>query len=73
VQEKIEKNPEVREDTIVSRDMMKIIHTHDHRFGDAEVLVRFLNIIRDILEDICPQLSFYGNRKVYDKKTFYKV
>ena len=71
---KITKKPVVRDDQIVIRDMMTIVYTVDHRYGDATVLVQFCNIVKDILEDPenfdqnkFPQLPLYEDR-VYDKK-----
>lgn len=36
---KITKKPVVKDDQVVIRDMMTIVYTVDHRFGDAAVLV----------------------------------
>ncbi len=38
---KIVKKPVVRDDQIVIRDMMTIVYTLDHRFGDAAVFIPF--------------------------------
>jgi pyruvate dehydrogenase E2 component (dihydrolipoamide acetyltransferase) len=48
---KITKKPVVKDDQVVIRDMMTIVYTVDHRFGDAAVILLFLNIVKDILED----------------------
>lgn len=48
---KIMKKPVVRDDQIVIRDMMTIVYTLDHRYGDAAVLAPFLKIVKAILED----------------------
>jgi pyruvate/2-oxoglutarate dehydrogenase complex dihydrolipoamide acyltransferase (E2) component len=47
----IEKKAVVENDEIVIRDMMNVVYTMDHRFGDAALGIKFLNIIRDYVED----------------------
>lgn len=71
---KITKKPVVRDDQVVIRDMMTIVYTIDHRFGDAAILVQFCKIVKEILEDPenfdtnkFPQLPLYEDRST-DKK-----
>ena len=71
---KINKKPVVRDGEIVIRDIMTIVYTLDHRFGDASVLVPFCNVVKAILEDPenfdpnkFPQLPLYEDRNT-DKK-----
>ena len=45
------KKPVVRDDQIVIRDMMTIVYTFDHRFGDAAIIIQFLKVVAAILED----------------------
>lgn len=60
------KKPVVRDNQIVIRDMMTIVYTLDHRFGDAAVMIQFLKIVAAMIEDpenfnpdMFPQLPFY--------------
>ena len=48
---KITKKPVVRDDQIVIRDMMTVVYTVDHRFGDAAIIHQYCQIIKDCLED----------------------
>lgn len=72
---KILKKPVVRDDQIVIRDMMTIVYTLDHRFGDAAILVQFCKVVKDILEDPenfdpskFPQLPLYEDRNTDTKQ-----
>lgn len=72
---KIEKKAVVVEDEIVIRPMMNSIYTIDHRFGDASIGIKFLNIIKDFLAnpetfDIekYPQTPAYNNSEYVAKK-----
>lgn len=44
---KIVKKPVVVDGNIVIRDMMSTIWTVDHRYGDAALAIKFVNIVRD--------------------------
>lgn len=53
-------------DQIVVREMMKCVYTVDHRHGDAAILLQFIKIMKDYIEDPenfnadkYPQLPFY--------------
>ncbi len=48
---KIEKKPVVINDEIVIRPIMNTIYAVDHRFGDASIAIKFLNIIKDYVEN----------------------
>lgn len=48
---KIMKKPVVIDGKIEIRDMMNTVWTVDHRFGDAALGCRFINIFRDFTED----------------------
>lgn len=48
---KITKKPVVINDKIEIREMMNTVWTIDHRFGDASMACKFINIIRDFIED----------------------
>ena len=49
---KVMKKPVVVDGTKVEiRDMMTCVYTVDHRQGDAAILIQFLNIMKDLLED----------------------
>lgn len=50
-QGKVTKKPVVVDDQIVIRDIMKVVYTVDHRFGDAAILQQFCQIVKDCLED----------------------
>ena len=43
--------PVVVDGEIVIRTIMNCIYTCDHRFGDAAIVVRFVRIIKDFIED----------------------
>ncbi len=65
---KITKRPVVVNDQIVIRDIMTIVYTFDHRFGDAANIAPFLRIMKHILEDPdtfkpeeYPQLPMYAD------------
>ena len=72
---KIMKKPVVRDDQIVIRDMMTIVYTCDHRFGDAATLAPFLKVVKAILEDpdnfdhnSFQQLPLYEDRGIEKKQ-----
>lgn len=48
---KVVKKPVVVDEQIVVRDMMQCVYTVDHRYGDAAILLQFLKIMKDILEN----------------------
>jgi pyruvate/2-oxoglutarate dehydrogenase complex dihydrolipoamide acyltransferase (E2) component len=62
----VTKKPVVVDDKIVIRDMMSVVFTFDHRFGDAAIIGQFCQIVKECLEDPenfkadkYPQLPFY--------------
>ena len=72
---KIKKKTVVRDDQIVIRDMMTIVYTCDHRFGDAATLAPFLKVVKAILEDpdnfdpnSFQQLPLYEDRGIEKKQ-----
>ena len=72
---KIDKKPVVVNDEIVIRPMMNSIYTIDHRFGDASVGIKFMNIIKAYLDspetfsiDKFPQTPAYNNPDYAAKK-----
>jgi pyruvate/2-oxoglutarate dehydrogenase complex dihydrolipoamide acyltransferase (E2) component len=38
-------------DEIVIREIMNCVYTVDHRFGDASVGIKYLNIVMDYIND----------------------
>lgn len=48
---KITKKPVVINDKIEIREMMNTVWTVDHRFGDATLAVKFIDIIKGYTED----------------------
>lgn len=48
---KAEKRPVVVNDNIEIRTMLSTTYSFDHRFGDAAVLIKCLNIVKDYVED----------------------
>ncbi len=48
---RVEKRTKVIDDKIEIRDMMTVVYTYDHRFGDAANGLRFLKLIHDYVED----------------------
>lgn len=48
---KVTKKPVVVDDKIVIKEMMNLVWTVDHRYGDASLATKFINIIRDFVED----------------------
>ena len=48
---KIKKKPVVIDNEIVIRPMMTLYITFDHRYGDAALMTRILNILKEYFED----------------------
>lgn len=48
---KITKKPIVINDKIEIKEMMNTVWTIDHRYGDASLACKFINIIKDFTED----------------------
>jgi pyruvate/2-oxoglutarate dehydrogenase complex dihydrolipoamide acyltransferase (E2) component len=48
---KVTKKPVVVNDKIEIREMMSTVWTIDHRFGDATLACKFINIIKGYVED----------------------
>ena len=73
---KIEKKAVVVNDEIVIRPIMNVIYSIDHRYADASVGIKFLNIIKDFLDspdtfkiDKYPQTTPYNDPNFVAKKT----
>lgn len=47
----ISKKPVVVGDELLPRDVMTIVYTLDHRYGDGALMGLFSQIMKDILED----------------------
>lgn len=39
------------EDKIVIKPILRAVFTYDHRFGDAQTVIKFANIIKDYVEN----------------------
>jgi pyruvate/2-oxoglutarate dehydrogenase complex dihydrolipoamide acyltransferase (E2) component len=64
---KILKKAVVINDKVEIREIMNTVWTIDHRYGDAALGVKFINIIRDFTED--PEnfdINKYPNCQNYD-------
>jgi pyruvate/2-oxoglutarate dehydrogenase complex dihydrolipoamide acyltransferase (E2) component len=48
---KVVKAPWVVDGQVVVRDVMNVVTTGDHRYGDAALLAMFVNILNDLVSD----------------------